>query len=760
MKTELLAPAGDIEAAYSAFYFGADAVYLGLRRFSARAEAINFSPEDLDEITAFAHAHQKKVYVALNTLMQENELPELMTYLQICADCKVDALITQDIGVARIVKKAFPQLVLHASTQMAIHNLSGALALKKLGFERVVLARELSLAEIRDIQQKSGMEVEVFIHGALCYSYSGLCAFSSMTTARSANRGKCVYSCRDTFKMNGKQYHPFSMKDLALEKDVCDLKGLSLKIEGRKKNALYVGAVTDYYRRILDTGKVDGTLSDNLKQIFARPWTKLHFRGKNKDVIEPDFVGHRGLPIGTVSKVFNKEITFKTAKPLARYDGIQIDIPGMEKPFGFSAEYLTLNGKSVFEVSADKTVSIKLPPKSPFIQKGSAVYLASSTYVKSAYPYEKPKKGLYRNKQAVEIDIYVGSAEITAVSQDVSVSLTESLSPAKDSAKVIKAINECFRKTGDTPFETTSVRIHNPDDLFVPVSLLNQLRRNLFEALSAHIREAKKIPTLPETHLKKGSALNIKPKWRLKTDDVSVLKGVDLSKIDEVIIEISAHSSANDFSFLPKEKVRLALPVIIRSQAIEKTVHHLYEHGYHKWQIGNWGGLRLIPSKAETDIDFDSTIPVLNTQAVAFAHEASAGGITCSPEDTYDNIQKLLSSSLHTTLIVYQDTPLFLSANCIRPNTCADCTHQTERYTLSNGKERFEAVSKECLTTVIKNEPFYIGHLINNLSPEWLRMDFCNRAYTSAQINRLIQIIQAGKPLKSSYSGNFKKSFA
>ncbi len=130
MKTELLSPAGDIEAAYSAFYFGADAVYLGLRRFSARAEAINFSPEDLDEITAYAHANGKKVYVAINTLMQENELPELMTHLQVCADCRVDALIVQDIGVARIVKKAFPSLVLHGSTQMAVHNLSGALALK------------------------------------------------------------------------------------------------------------------------------------------------------------------------------------------------------------------------------------------------------------------------------------------------------------------------------------------------------------------------------------------------------------------------------------------------------------------------------------------------------------------------------------------------------------------------------------------------------------------------------------------------------
>lgn len=235
METELLAPAGDKEAAYSAFYFGADAIYLGLKHFSARAEAVNFEKADLDEITAYAHHLGKKVYVAINTLMQEDELPSLMESLKICSDCQVDAVIVQDLGVARLVKRCFPSLSLHASTQMAVHNLAGALALKKQGFERVVLARELSLAEILHIQEKAGVEIEVFVHGALCYSYSGLCLFSSLTTSRSANRGKCVYSCRSLFERNGEKSHLFSMKDLALEKDVLKLKGISLKIEGRKK---------------------------------------------------------------------------------------------------------------------------------------------------------------------------------------------------------------------------------------------------------------------------------------------------------------------------------------------------------------------------------------------------------------------------------------------------------------------------------------------------------------------------------------------
>ena len=759
MKTELLSPAGDIEAAYSAFYFGADAIYLGLRRFSARAEATNFSSEELDEITAFAHTHGKKVYVALNTLIQENELPELITHLQICADCQVDALIIQDIGVARLIKKTFPQLTLHASTQMAIHNLSGAMALKKLGFKRVVLARELTLSEIRRIQRESGLEVEVFIHGALCYSYSGLCYFSSMTTGRSANRGKCVYSCRDTFRLYGKKYHPFSMKDFALEKDVCQLSGLSLKIEGRKKNALYVGAVTDYYRRILDTGKTDVKLSDNLKQIFARPWTKLHFAGKNKNVIEPDFVGHRGLPIGTILNIFNGQITLKPTYPIARYDGLQIDIPGTEKPFGFSVEKLTCDGKNVFEAPAQKTVIIDLPTNTPFIPKGCTVYLASSTRVKGAYPYEKPKKGLYKNRIPLDVSVYIESQSITAMAQDISISLSGTFEPAKDISKTNAAIYSCFHKTGDTLFKIAELTIHNPKKLFIPVSLLNELRRQFFESFTKRLNESQTVPTLPEIPYQKSKTeTEHKPKWRLKTDNLTSLIGVDLSTIDEVIIEITPQTTPTDLSFLPQEKIRLALPTIIRTQAFQKTINILYQAGYQRWQVSNWGGFGLLPKKA--DIDFDSTLPVLNTQAAAFAFEAGATGITLGVEDTSENIRRLTAHIPNTTLIVYQDTPLFLSANCIRKNDCTACSHHPESYSLSNGQEQFEVISKNCLTTVIKKTPFYISHLTKDIQPDWFRMDFCNHNYTSEQINFLIPQIQSAKPIKSYFTGNFKKSFA
>ncbi len=578
-----------------------------------------------------------------------------------------------------------------------------------------------------------------------------------MTTGRSANRGKCVYSCRDTFRMNGHQYHPFSMKDLALEKDACQLQGLSLKIEGRKKTALYVGAVTDYYRRILDTGKTDGTLSNNLKQIFARPWTKLHFNGKNKEVIEPDFVGHRGLPIGKVDKIFNNQITFRPSMPVARYDGLQIDIAGVEKPFGFSVEKLSVNGKNVFEVPAKQTVTVDLPPKSPFIQKGTVIYLASSTRVKGAYPYEKPKKGLYKNRIPVSIGVYIDETGVAAFVEGTSVRIDGMFEPAKDISKMNAAVESCFRKTGDTVFDLSDLTVQNPNGLFVPMSVLNDVRRQLFDVLAQSVSETKSIPQLPAVHMKKEKT--IQPKWRLKTDDLTVLKNADFSTVDEIIYEITPRTTVDDLTFVPTDKIRLALPTVIRTTAYQKAIDTLVAAGYLKWQIGNWGGLTMLPKKA--DIDFDYTVPVLNTQAAAMIMETGATGVTLSVEDTGENMRRLSGLIPNVTVIVYQDTPLFLSANCIRLNTCADCTHKPERYELSNGKDKLEAVSKECVTTVTKSVPYYIGDNVRGLTnANWLRMDFCHRQYTPEQVNRLIRQIQSGMPFKQCYTGNYKKSFA
>ncbi len=228
---ELLSPAGDIESGYGAFAYGADAVYLGLKKFSARATALNFTKEQLIDFTGYAHSLGKKVYVTLNTLLQSKELEEVYESLNACLEAKVDALIIQDLGLAVLVKRDFPELALHASTQMAVHNLAGAVSLKKAGFSRVVLARELSLSEIREISENAGVETEVFIHGALCYSYSGLCLFSSMMTGKSANRGKCTYPCRLFFEQEkGKRSDGECLNRMEEDLASCKKKALSQSV--------------------------------------------------------------------------------------------------------------------------------------------------------------------------------------------------------------------------------------------------------------------------------------------------------------------------------------------------------------------------------------------------------------------------------------------------------------------------------------------------------------------------------------------------
>lgn len=750
MQTELLSPAGDIEAAYSAFYYGADAIYLGLRQFSARAEAVNFSPAELDEITAFAHSHGKKVYVAVNTVMQESELPALVETLAVCEKYQVDAVIVQDWGVARLVRRLFPSLVLHASTQMAIHNLAGALAMKRMGFSRVVLARELSLSEIRHIQDESGLEIEVFIHGALCYSYSGLCLFSSMTTGRSANRGKCVYSCRDTFRLNGRQYHPFSMKDLALEKEALKLSGLSLKIEGRKKTALYVGAVTDYYRRILDTGKIDGGLTDNLKQIFARPWTQLHFRGKNKAVVEPDFVGHRGLLIGTIDRVFNNTITFRTSRPVSRYDGIQIDVQGMEKPFGFSAENLTVSGKGVFEASAGQVVTLTMPSNHPFIHKGSPVYLSSSTRVKGAYPYTKPRPGAFKNRVKLDVDVFVEQNNVTACTDGAGVTINDSFTPAQNPQKTQAAVEKAFSKTGDTPYVLGELRIHNEKGLFVPASILNELRRQLYESVVLPSRTFK----LPGVD--KRMELPTDSKWCIKTDDLSLAKQLNPTDYDELIFVITPQTTPDDLASFSVEKIRLSLPTIMRPEKpFKSTVLSLIQTGFYKWEISNPAGLTFMPKNV--DIVSDNMIPILNTQAAVQANELGIQRITLSVEDTLDNME-ILSKNIKSVCIVrYQDVPLFLSANCVRENDCRDCPKGRLEMPMTNGKGRFMVISENCQTVVTDNRPYYL-----KTAPvaDWYRIDFCYRRYTLEQAKQIIKYVKSSQDISYSFDGNFHKRIA
>lgn len=748
-KQELLAPAGDIEAGYAALYYGADAVYLGLSKFSARATAVNFDETALNEFTAYAHHLQRKVYVALNTVLQESELPDLLESLDICTRCRVDGLIIQDLGVAHVMRKNYPWFEMHASTQMAVHNKEGALFLQSLGFKRVVLARELTKAEIEKITAIEGLETEAFIHGALCYSYSGLCQFSALEYGRSANRGKCLYPCRAKFVCNGRENHLFSMKDMALQGDILQLPVDSLKIEGRKKSALYVAAVTDYYRQILDGKNPDVKKEENIKQIFSRPWCKFHFHGKDKNIIDRNFVGHRGLPIGKVENVYRGKLQFKTTHEIARYDGLQIDVQGEEKPFGFSIQQLWIKQRSVFSAPQNTLVEVALPNKYPTLHKGDAIYLASASNVKGAYPYTKPKPRQFRNLQDIDIEVIVQNNAITACCGAFSEQINGDFSAAQNPQKNIEAMHTAFSKTGDTDFNLRHLRIENPQNLFVPVSLLNELRRNLYEKIIIE----QPITTLPKVVAQSRRDI---PQFVIKVDNLSYLNLLNLDNFAEIIYQISPRSDVKKLAELPKKKVRIALPPVCRRPNLYlPVINQLLEQGYTKWQAANYWTLEILPPEG-IDISLDSQLYMLNTQAMAMAAEIGASEITLSLEDIKTNVCNIIEKSpINTTLIIYQDVPLFISVGCIRDNDCRKCNQQPQWFDLSRDGCRYKALSADCQMMVFDDKPYCIAHEAQDLMPNHLRLDFVYRQYTAEEVLKTVNQILKFNDVTDCIKGNF-----
>ena len=752
-KTELLAPAGDIEAGYAALYYGADAVYLGLSKFSARATATNFDAATLDEFTAYAHSLKRKVYVALNTVLQESELPELLKSLDICTRCKVDGLIIQDLGVARVMRKKYPWFEMHASTQMAVHNKEGALFLQKMGFKRVVLARELTKAEIKEIASIPNLETEAFIHGALCYSYSGLCQFSALEYGRSANRGKCMYPCRAAFVCGNNKSHLFSMKDMALEEDVLDMPVDSLKIEGRKKSPLYVAAVTDYYRHILDGDGADIQKAENIKQIFSRPWCKFHFNGKDKKVIDRDFVGHRGLHIGEMESINRGRMRFLTKHAIERYDGLQIDAKGDEKPFGFSVQKLFVDKKSVFAAAAGNVVEVELPKGYPQLEKGDKIYLASSGAVKRIYKYEKPKQNLYRNNNEIDVIINITDKKITAQSGKYIAKIDGDFSPANNPQKNSEAIRSAFAKTGDTPFELRSLTIENPRDLFTPVSLLNELRRDLYGKIKVEEYQGE-LPELPPAQKKSEPR-----KFVIKTDNLDYLQQLDLDNFAEIVYLLGAKDNIDNLRKLPKNKVRIALPAVCRApQIYADNISRLLDGGYHKWEVANYWGLQMLPVE-KLDISLDSSVYMLNSQAMAMAAEMGVNRVTLSLEDIKLNICNIIKKSpIKTTLIIYQDVPLFTSVGCIRDNDCRYCSREPQWFSLEQHGRQFKALSQNCQMMVFDEQPYCIAQEAKDLAPDFFRMDFLYRPYTAEKVKNIVNKLIEFDNVYNCINGNFNKN--
>ena len=337
---ELLAPAGTVEAFHAALEAGADAIYISPQILNARAYGKNFSIKQIASLTETARGKGVKTFIALNSVMKEREIADCVRLLAQLEEIGVDALIVQDLGIARIARLYFPSLRLHASTLMTIHNSLGVKTCESLGFSRVVLARELTLQEIGQIVRKSNLEIEIFVHGAMCFSVSGLCRFSSFYGCKSSTRGRCVQPCRRQYRWDNKYGTFFSMDDLCaidLLKDIARIGVTSLKIEGRLKPANYIYHVVKAYRMALDhlkdedAAKYESAL-DELKKAMGRPTTKGFFLGTNrKDLVSPTRTANTGIFLSKIDSYRNGILNLSSECDIDPGDRIRIVIKKLDK---------------------------------------------------------------------------------------------------------------------------------------------------------------------------------------------------------------------------------------------------------------------------------------------------------------------------------------------------------------------------------------------------------------------------------------------
>ena len=682
-KVELLSPAGDFETALSAFAAGADAVYCGLGEYSARAYAGNFTFKELSRLVSFARSGGKKVYVAFNTLVDEADVASAADALSRLAEIGPDALIVQDVGVASICRRHFPSLKLHASTQLVAHNLEGVLAMGDLGFERVVLARELSAAEVAAISQKcGGIELECFVHGALCYSISGLCLFSAMEKDRSGNRGRCAYCCRTAFDdgKGGKTY-PFSMKDLRLGKDVAklvDAGAVSLKIEGRMKSPLYVAAVTRYYRNILDGARPDVTLED-LETVFSRRTTELYLDGRPSggSVIDPVSLGHVGAPVGKVKRVTKDRdgrrwVRFHTARALERHDGLQFASPGGGKPCGFGISEMrrAISRSNAFEVEAGADVEILLPEGGEHadlakaVVPGADVYVSMSNAMKRRFPKPSFRPDDYPGTVPVSFRLAVEDKSILLEAESGGVKAESSregvFEPAKNREKNSDAAKTALSKLGGTRYFLSSLEIENPGGLFTPVSMLNDLRRTALGLLDARLEAARREKALAAADAEMPPAIGYAlPEKTFKTRFGREIPGGDW---DEIVVAVSP---GDDVGSLGRE-TRLALPVFTpepQFSALRLFVKRALRAGFTKWEASDLATLRLLRTLGVDDITADWTLYAFNAAALAELSRLGVKRFTASPENSEPNLRFLAESGRPVEFLSRQSTPLFISLN-------------------------------------------------------------------------------------------------
>ena len=493
---ELLSPAGTPETAMAAFDGGADAVYCGLGRFNARERAGNFTPDSMGRIIEFAHRNGKKVYLTLNTLLREQELPQVMELLDEVNNLKPDALIVQDPGTLYLVQTYFPDLCLHASTQMGFHNSAGLRTAAEMGFRRVILERQVTLAELRKIMKKASLEVEVFLYGSLCCSLSGRCLLSAFTDAESGNRGRCKQPCRR--RWNGRfQLSPADLNGIHLLPELRRLGVSSLKIEGRLRPPEYVWKTARAFRLLLDgPAEPEPERMEEAETLLnsaagRRHSTGFFFPGEWKNLIQPDRIGTFGIPVAEVIGGRGTEWDIRTTGRLHLGDRLRVVPANGGDGETFSLVRLAVGRKPQTVVRAEVAGRIAIPVP---VKPGDSLFKIGE----NGFDFTRRLNALPERTMPVDLQISASGKHWKVVAGNAVWETECDFAPAEKHALSIGAVKDAFSSGVPAPWRTGCITVRLDGSFFVPAAELKRLRRE-FWAFAAE-----KLSAVPE---EKGRAL-------------------------------------------------------------------------------------------------------------------------------------------------------------------------------------------------------------------------------------------------------------
>lgn len=694
--SELLSPVGSKEAFYAAINGGADAVYLGLDKYSARAYAENFTLDNLGELVAYAHLRNVKVFVTINTIIYDFELEEVYKTIDKLAELKVDAIIVQDLAVLNYIANNYESLEAHASTQMGIDDIEAASLVKELGAKRIVFARETPLERIKEIKEKLNIEVEAFIHGALCVSYSGNCYMSSAIGERSGNRGRCAGCCRKYYSLVNldtnfvlREGYLLSMKDLNVSNNIESMKFIdSFKIEGRMKEPNYVYSVTNVYRNLIDKNNVD--VSD-LNKVFNRTYTPGYISGATpENITNIEKPNNYGFEIGTVSKVYKNHLVLSLKDRLNKGDQIRIETSDIKTEISIPVTKI-FNAKNEEVESAISEATILY---NSYVPIGAKVYKTKdSLFVKEALSNLNSKC-----QKHVGIDVeFCGNigkkAKLTFKYENLSISVeSENLVEVAKSVPITKEnVFNQISKLNDTPYKIHNASISLDNESFISLKVINDMRRQCVNRLNFEKTNSNVIRKEPQQ-------ISV-PIFEINDSEVSI-----------EVFSKEQFETAKQLGF----KIVYFENKVSRNNATYPSIST-------EVLVNGLNGINHY--RNECKIITDSSLNVVNYKSVAMLHNLGVERITLSQEINKESIKKLISNYIkeystnpNLELIVYGRSKIMHTKYCPlkRLGHCGEC--KKSKFALKDDYGYFPLMfNSDCTISIFNSNPLNIIDDINDL---------------------------------------------